>query len=65
MKASGKRGSSGVYVSDNVEQHFETDIHRYIHTHIYVYVCMYVCMYIYVCVCVYSFSLVINLMKAF
>jgi len=55
MKASGKRGSSGVYVSDNVEQHFETDIHRYIHTHIYVYVCMYVYICVCVCVCVCVF----------
>jgi hypothetical protein len=30
MKASGKIGSNGVYVSDNVERRFETDI--YIHT---------------------------------
>ena len=30
MKASGTIGSSGVYVSDNVEQRFETDIHTYI-----------------------------------
>jgi len=34
MKASGNIGSSGVYVSDNVEQRFETDIHTYIHTYI-------------------------------
>jgi hypothetical protein len=27
MKASGKIGNSGVYVSDNVEQRFETEIH--------------------------------------
>jgi len=31
MKASGKIGSSGVYVSDNVEQRFENDIHAYIY----------------------------------
>jgi len=30
MKASGKVGSSGVYVSDSVERRFETDI--YMHT---------------------------------
>jgi hypothetical protein len=29
MKASGKIGSNGIYVSDNVEKRFETDI--YIH----------------------------------
>jgi hypothetical protein len=29
MKASGKVGSNGVYVSDNVEKRFETDIHIY------------------------------------
>ena len=29
MKASGKIGSSGVYVSDNVEKRFEIDIHTY------------------------------------
>ena len=28
MKASGKIGSSGVEVSDNVEQRFETDLHK-------------------------------------
>jgi hypothetical protein len=27
MKTSGKKGSNGVYVSDNVERRFETDIH--------------------------------------
>ena len=32
MKASGKIGSNGVKVSDNVERRFETDIHTYIHT---------------------------------
>jgi len=31
MKASGKMGSNGVYVSDNVEKRFEPDI--YIHTY--------------------------------
>ena len=36
MKASGKIGSSGVWVSDNVEQRFETDIHTYIHTYIHI-----------------------------
>jgi hypothetical protein len=30
MKASGKIGSSGVWVSDSVEKRFETDIHTYI-----------------------------------
>jgi len=30
MKASGKIGNSGVYVLDNVEQGFETDIYIYI-----------------------------------
>jgi len=30
MKASGKIGSSGVLVSDNVEQRFETDIHTHL-----------------------------------
>jgi len=29
MKASGKIGSNGVYVSGNVERRFETDIHKY------------------------------------
>jgi len=33
-KASGKIGSSGVKVTGNVEQRFETDIHTYIHTYI-------------------------------
>jgi hypothetical protein len=33
MKASGKIGSNGVYVSDNVEKRFEPDI--YIHTYIH------------------------------
>ena len=32
MKASGKIGSNGVWVSDNVERRFETDIRVYIHT---------------------------------
>jgi len=31
MKASGKIGSNGVDVSDNVERHFETDIYIYIY----------------------------------
>jgi hypothetical protein len=31
MEASGKIGSNGVYVSDNVEERFETDIRTYIH----------------------------------
>ena len=30
MKTSGKIGSSGVLVSDNVEQRFETYIYKYI-----------------------------------
>jgi len=29
MKASGKIGSNGVYMSDNVEKRFETNIHTY------------------------------------
>jgi len=40
MKASGKIGSSGVYVSDNVEQRFKTTYihtHTYIHTYIHTY----------------------------
>ena len=31
MKPSGKIGSNGVYVSDNVERRFEIDIHTYIY----------------------------------
>jgi hypothetical protein len=27
LKVSGKKGSNGVYVSDNIEKRFETDIH--------------------------------------
>ena len=30
MKASGKIGSGGVYVSDSVEKRVETDIHTYV-----------------------------------
>jgi len=33
MMASGKIGSSGVYVSDNVERRFETDIQTYKNRH--------------------------------
>ena len=40
MKASGKIGSNGVYVSDNVEEHFEPVM--------YIHICMYVCMYVYI-----------------
>jgi hypothetical protein len=35
MKASGKIGSNGVYVSDNVEKSFGTNVHKYIHTYIH------------------------------
>jgi len=35
MKASGKIGNSGVLVSDNVEQRFETDIHIQVYIHIW------------------------------
>ena len=31
MKANGKIGSNGVYVSDNVEKRFEIDIYIYIY----------------------------------
>ena len=31
MKTSGKIGNNGVYVSDNVEKRFETDIRTYIY----------------------------------
>jgi hypothetical protein len=30
MKANGKIGSNGVYVSDNVEKRFETDIYIFL-----------------------------------
>ena len=38
MKASGKIGSNGVKVSDNVEKRFETDIYIYIYIYIYIWV---------------------------
>ena len=37
MEASGKIGSNGVKVLDNVEKHFETDIYIYIYIYIFVY----------------------------
>jgi len=45
MKASGKIGSNGVYVSDNVEKRFETDIYIYIYE---VYICVYIYIHIYI-----------------
>ena len=44
MKASGKIGSNGVQVSDNVEKRFESDI--YIHTYVYTYIYIYIYIYI-------------------
>jgi hypothetical protein len=63
MKTSGKIGSNGVYVSENVEKRFETDIytHTYINLfyqlykmsmhfrdRIYIYICVYIYIYIYI-----------------